>query len=192
MSIYEITVIGFALSLDAFAVTVSNLATYKNLTKDKLIMMPVFFSLFQGCMPLIGFFAGSIVSPFVCAYSDYIAFAIFFILASKILFDILSDKVKGEARIEKVDKKATLSYKILFLQSIATSIDALAVGITFIGSSVNIYIAISVIMAVTAVVIVIGVFIGKFLGDKLGNKAQIIGMLILYAVALKSLIEGIV
>ena len=191
MSIYEIIIIGFALALDAFAVTVSNCATYKQINKYKLLLMPVLFTVFQGLMPVIGYYAGTTVSGFVNKYSDFIAFAIFFILATKILYDIVSDYLKSKKGELKIEEKGSLTIKLLVLQAVATSIDALAVGITFISSSVNIFIAMLLIMAVTAVVLIIGVLLGRFLGDKLGNKAQIIGMLILYIVSIKSLVEGI-
>lgn len=189
MKIYEIILVGLVLSLDAFAVTISNVTANKDLKKDKIIMMPVMYALFQGAMPLIGYYCGKLISGFISKYSGYISFAIFFALATKMLVDVIIDAKKKDKTETEETKSSGLTYKVLILQAVATSIDALAVGITLVTASVNVFVAIAIIMAITAVMIVVALFIGKFLGNVLGNKATVIGVVILYGVAIKTLVE---
>lgn len=193
MKVYEIILVGLVLSLDAFAVTVSNMTSYKDIKKDKIIAMPVLYALFQGIMPLIGYYFGSLVAgKFVTKYSGYVSFAIFFALATKMLVDIIvqsKKKDKGNADTEAKEEQSAFTYKILTIQAIATSIDAFAVGITLVAAPVDIFVAIAIITGITAIMIAAGLLIGKFLGNVLGNKATIAGILILYGVAIKTLVE---
>ena len=193
MKVYEIILVGLVLSLDAFAVTISNMTSYKDIKKDKIIAMPVYFALFQGVMPLIGYYFGSLVAgKFVTKYSGYVSFAIFFALATKMLVDVIvqsKKKDKDNADTEAKEEQSAFTYKILTIQAIATSIDAFAVGITLVAAPVDIFVAIAIITGITAIMIAAGLLIGKFLGDVLGNKATIAGILILYGVAIKTLVE---
>lgn len=191
MNILDIILIGLALAMDAFALTVANCTTYKeSLNRKKEWAMPITFALFQGVMPLIGYFIGSLFYGYVAAYIGYVTAGIFFILALKIVIDIIKDarRKEGEAD-EKPHAKFTVL--LLLLQGIATSIDALAVGITLTSSVISVYIAVSVIAAVTFVIVTIALFIGKFLGAKLGKYANYVGAALLFGLALKSLLETI-
>lgn len=191
MKILDIVLIGIALSMDAVALTISNCSTYKDtLNKKKEWSMPIFFGLFQGVMPLIGYFLGTTFSDKVAPYAEYLSFAVFFLLALKILIDIIRER-KGEEN-EKPIKKSKFSFTILTVQAVATSIDALIIGITLTSLSLSIYIAVSIIAIVTFILVSVALLFGKYLGKILGKYAELVGMIILFALSIKSLIQAII
>ena len=191
MQIWEILLLGIALATDAFALTVANCATYeKSLTKLKEWSMPTAFAAFQFLMPVIGFFAGRLLVGFISSFAEYLAAGIFFILAVKIVFDKLEIGGKKDGVIEK---QKTFTFFVLILQAIATSIDALAVGITFAATlNFSVFIAAGIIGAVTFVLVSVALIIGKSLGKLLGSSAVWMGAIILFGLAIKSLISAIV
>lgn len=182
MSTVEIILLGIALSMDAFAVTLSNAFAYRTIDKLHQILMPVFFGLFQGLMPVIGYFAGSFFYDFINQYAGIITFVILGFIGAKMIWDSLHEDEEGQTT------SGTLTIPVLFFQAIATSIDALAVGVSFVALSVNIVFSASVIALTTFVCCVIALLINKHVGHKLGNKAGIVGGIILIAIGLKSLI----
>lgn len=182
MSFLEILLIGIGLSMDAVAVSMSNGMVYKNLTKDKFIAMPIFFGVFQGLMPVIGFYAGSIFSDFISKYSGIITFIVLGIIGSKMIKDGF-----GSPDDEEVSSK-NLTYKVLFLQAIATSIDAFAVGVSFCAVGANILVAAPIIAITTLICSLLAIYIGKKFGNMLENKAQILGGLILVFIGIKALL----
>ncbi|MBQ9514232.1 MAG: manganese efflux pump [Clostridia bacterium] len=191
MSITEIILIGVALATDAFAVTVSNCTTYKSgLTKKHELSMPITFAFFQFLMPVVGFYLGSIVSVYLKSFSKYITATIFFILAIKIIIEIVVEKKDGD--ISKPNKSG-FSFSLLLIQGIATSIDALIIGVAFAGTlSISVFIAGLIIGTVTFIIVSGALIIGKKLGEILGKYAVIIGAVILFILAVKNLIEGII
>ncbi|MEG0671405.1 manganese efflux pump MntP family protein [Clostridium sp.] len=181
MNILEIILIGIALSMDAAAVSMTNGMVYKNTTKSKLFAMPILFGLFQGLMPVIGYFAGGIFSSFITKYSN--------ILILVILGFIGFNMVKcGLSKDEKCDCNSNLTFKLIFFQAIATSIDAFAVGIGFSAMQVNIFSAGLVICTTTAICSLIAIFIGEKFGDLLGKKAEVFGGVILIFIAIKAVL----
>ena len=198
MQIYEVILIGLALSIDACAITIVNCtACNGKLSKLKEWSMPIVFAIFQGLMPLIGYFIGSLFSSLIASITKFITATIFLLLAIKIIIDIINENkeqvVTKQTLAEKSCQiKSTLSFKIILLQGLATSIDALAVGVTLIDLSFSIYIAIALICAVTFVLVGLSLLFGKTLGKLFGKYAQWLGAGILFALAIKSLIEGLI
>ena len=195
MQIYDIILIGIALSMDAMALTIANCTTYKNsITPKKEWAMPALFSFFQGLMPLLGFLIGSIFAGVIGNAADFISAGIFFVLAVKIVFDLLKER-QLECTIKdgkKECKKTQITYTVLILQALATSIDAFAVGITFINLSFSIFIAVAIIVLVTFAIVSCGLFIGKKLGSLFGEYAEWVGAIILFVLAVKSLIQAFI
>lgn len=182
MSTIELLILGLALSMDAFAVTVSSAFVYRGTDKAHRLLMPVFFGVFQGLMPVIGFYAGSLVGPFIETYAGIITFVILGFIGGKMLWDAFHEEPE-----EVFDKHAKLTIPVLFFQAIATSIDALAVGVSFAALSLNIASAATLIGLTTALCCIIALIIGRHFGMKLGNKATIIGGIVLIAIGIKAL-----
>lgn len=181
MSITEIILLGVALSMDAFAVTLSNAVAFRGTGRARRFLMPVFFGVFQGVMPVIGFFLGSLVSEWVDQYAGLITFVILGFIGGKMIWDALHDEDDEEG------SGAQITIPVLFFQAIATSIDALAVGVSFAMLSIDIGVAASIIGLTTFLCCVVALFIQKGVGRVLGDKAAIVGGLVLIAIGLKSL-----
>lgn len=191
MSVWEVVLIGVALSMDAFAITIANCATYKDtLNRKKEWAMPVAFAIFQILMPIIGYYIGSLFAEYISSAAKYVTAAIFFVLAAKIVIDNIKEARKEETE-EKTAGNFTLG--IIALQAVATSIDALAVGVTFaVELEFSVFVAAGIIGAVTFTLVTAALFIGKFLGALLGKYAQWTGAFILFFLAVKNFIEGII
>lgn len=184
MSIFSIFMIAVGLSMDAFAVSLARAMTFKK--QDLLryaLLLGIFFGFFQGFMPLIGWWAGSYFQEFIVSIDHWIAF----ILLALIGGNMIKEAFHKEDN-EDEDKNA-LTLKTIFILSIATSIDAFAVGISFAFLQVNIFTAVLLIGITTFIICFIGVFIGNRLGDLLGKYAEILGGGILILIGLKILIE---
>lgn len=181
MSIIELVVLGVALAMDAFAVTISNTFVYKDLTLKRKALMPLFFGVFQGLMPLIGFFIGSLVSSIISAYAGIITFVILGFLGAKMIWDSLHEDD------EEQESNQTFTLPIVAFQAVATSIDALAVGVSFAALSVNIIEASSIIALTTALCCVVALLVGSRFGNLLGERASIVGGIILILIGIKAL-----
>lgn len=193
MFFLDVILIGLALSMDACALTISNCTTYqKSLTRKKEWLMPILFALFQGIMPLIGYFLGSLFAEYVSSFTKYLTAVIFFILSFKIVIDILKEKKTDPVCTNKKDcSSANLTFAVLLIQALATSIDALAVGITFIGAGLYVLLAVLIISAVTFALVSLSLLFGKKLGEAFGGYAEWIGAGILFVLAAKALIEAL-
>ena len=195
MNILDVILIGLALATDAFAVSIANCATYKNcLSRKRTWSMPIAFALFQFAMPVIGFYLGSIFSDSISTVSGYITFAVFFILFVKIVFDNLKE-LKNSKNLEEVknEKCYFFSYKILLVQAIATSIDALLVGASkFVFTFSHPFFASLAVGGITFIVVSFALIIGKGLKKALGRYAEWFGAVILFGLSLKELIQAII
>ena len=196
MNVWEITVIGVALALDAFALTIANCTTYeKTLSRKKEWAMPAAFALFQFLMPLAGFLLGELVSDFLQSFAKFLSAGIFFILAVKIVFDVTEEKRKTEnaPAIAPTEKAQNFTFGVLIVQAVATSIDAFAVGITFAAATLpfSVAIAAGIIGVITFAIVAFALIIGRSLGKLLGKYAVWAGAAILFALSVKNLIEGI-
>lgn len=189
MRIYEIMFIGVALAMDAFALTVSNCTVYKNtLSKAKKIAMPVTFAVFQFLMPVLGYFVGSAFVSYLKGFAGYLTAIVFFALAVKFLFDAIAEKKS----VEEKKKTKPLSFGVILLQGVATSIDALFIGVTFaVELSYSIFLAAGIIGAVTLVIVSLALLIGKGLGKFLKDYSAFFGVAILLVLAIINLIKAI-
>lgn len=194
MSIWEIILIGVALAMDAFALTIANCTSYKNsLTRKKAWAMPAAFAIFQFLMPVIGFYVGSIFSNQIEQISKFITAGIFFVLAVKIVADNVKELKKSKKENPTENTAAAFTLGVLLMQAVATSIDALMVGVTFaVSLTFSVFLASLVIGAVTFIIVAVALLIGKSLGKVLGKYAQWAGAIILLALSVKNLVEGII
>ena len=181
MELFEIIVIAIGLAMDAFAVSVCKGLSMKKIDWKKAIIIAVYFGIFQALMPVLGYFLGSSFSAFVQKVDHWIAFILLSIIGVNMIKESTDDEV--EKRNDNVD------FKTMVVLAIATSIDALAVGVTFAFFEVNILIAISIIGIITFILSIFGVIIGNKFGDKFQNKAEFAGGIILIIIGLKILLE---
>ena len=180
MGLFEIIFIGLGLAMDAFAVSICKGLSIKQLNIKKVIIIALYFGLFQALMPVLGYFLGSTFSILVQKIDHWIAFILLTIIGGKMIIDsTMSDDVSDER----------LDFKTMFILAIATSIDALAVGITFAFFEINLLLAILLIGIITFILSIIGVIIGNRFGGKFQNKAHLIGGIILILIGLKILLE---
>jgi putative Mn2+ efflux pump MntP len=194
MQIIDVILIGLALSIDACALTIANCATYGcSLGKKKEWCMPIFFALFQGVMPIIGYFIGFAFKDYISQIIKYVSSGIFFLLAGKIIFDIIKDYVEERkiTDVKECKKKTHLSYVMILVQAVVTSIDALAIGVTFINLKFSVYIAVLIIAVITFILVTVALLFGKYLGKIFGKYAEWVGAGILIALAIKSLVEAL-
>lgn len=179
--------LGFSLAMDAFSVSLANGLHESNMTKKRMIYMSSIFAIFQAIMPLIGWICVhyflKIFNQFSVAI-PYIALFLLSFIGGKMLIDGIKDK-----EIEKVEET---TFKLLIIQGIATSIDALSVGLT-IGEYTFIYalISICIIGILTFFICYLGIYIGKKFGTKLSNKASILGGVILILIGLEIFITSL-
>ena len=181
MELFEIIAIGIGLAMDAFAVSICKGLSMKKIDWKKAIIIALYFGIFQALMPVLGYFLGSTFSSFVQSVDHWIAFILLAIIGGNMIKDSTDDEV--EKRNDKVDVKTML------LLAIATSIDALAVGVTFAFFEVNLLLSISIIGIITFVLSFLGVIIGNKFGDKFQNRAELAGGIVLIIIGLKILLE---
>lgn len=184
MSLIQIFFIGIGLSMDAVCVSMSNGMCFKVKLKQALLIA-LTFGVFQGLMPLIGYFAGSIFTKQITAIDHWIALILLSIIGGKMLFDSIKSKNDDECVCCKI------SFKLILVQGIATSIDALAVGVTFAAYSINIFSSCLIIALSTFVLSFFSVFLGEKIGTKLNKKAGVFGGLILIFIGIKIFLDGI-
>ena len=183
MSILELIFLSIALAMDCFAVSFSAGGLQKELRLRHALIIGSFFGLFQGFMPLIGYFGGQAVVSYIERFDHWIAFGILLILGLKMMFEALRPEKGGKGI--NIMKPTTL-----LVLSIATSIDALAVGFSFSMLDVRIWIAVLIIGFGSLLVSVGGFYMGKFLSNRIRpTYAEILGGLILIGIGIKILIE---
>ena len=178
--------------MDAFAVSIGNGLSMKKQNPKAAFAIAFSFGLFQALMPTLGYFLGSAFEDVIRQFDHYIALIFLGFIGGKMIFDgikeLIADK-KGEA--EEI-QEFHLSLGKLLIQAVATSIDALIVGVSFAAlPDVNIWTAVLLIGVVTFAISLIGVFSGKKFGQLLGSKAEIFGGLILVGIGLKVFIEHV-
>ena len=181
MGMLELLFLSIGLAMDAVAVSMTNGMVYKDLKARHYIAMPLFFGIFQGVMPLLGFFAGSLFAEILDRYSGIVILVILGIIGGKMVYEGFTHK-EGE------DLKPRLTLTVLLLQSVATSIDAFAVGVAFTAMKVKIIPVVTVIALITAVLVTVAIIIGRKMGDVLGAKAEILGGIILIIIVIKAML----
>lgn len=187
MEIIEIILIALGLAMDAFAISVANgMMTMKHLRTSNALKMATFFGSFQAFMPIIGWAIGLSVIDFISGFDHWVAFGILGFIGCKMIYEAIMRGTK-----EKTIK--TLSINVLLILAIATSIDALAVGVSFAFLKIaSITISVIIIGVVTFLLSFLGASTGNKLGEVFGKKIEIVGGLILIGIGLKILIEHLV
>lgn len=186
-----ISLTGFALAMDAFAVTIANCTAYKNkLTKTKEWSMPIAFALFQFLMPVIGFYIGSTFCEYIINYAGYITASVFLLLAVKVIFDSVKELTKKNKEIQI--KNTEFNYIVLLIQAVSTSIDALIIGVTYSTHMQNPFVPALIIGAITFILVSCALLFGKYLGKIFNKYASWIGAVILFALAVKTLVTTII
>lgn len=186
MGFVELFLIGVGLSMDAFAVSICKGLGMKRLNMKQALVIGLFFGVFQALMPLIGWALGTQLADFITPIDHWIAFVLLALIGGKMLFDAFRGDDEGEAG---EPKDTRLDLKELLMLAIATSIDALAVGITFAFLGVNIVWAIAVIGVTTFVLSVVGVAVGHVFGARYEKGATIAGGIVLILIGCKILLE---
>ena len=181
MKITELILISVSLAMDAFAVSICKGLSMKKMNWKKAIIIGLYFGIFQALMPTIGYFLGSKFYYLVRNIDHWIVFILLLFIGLNMFIDSFSNETENNN--EDIDVKTML------ILSLATSIDALAVGITFAFLDVNIVFAFFIIGIITLILSIIGVKIGNKFGSKYEAKAQIVGGLILILIGLKILLE---
>lgn len=186
MGVYvEIFLIGMGLAMDAFAVAICKGLGMTKLNKKQSAIIALFFGGFQALMPLIGWVLGIGFQQYITSIDHWIAFVLLAFIGGKMIYEA----VKGDEEEAAEIKDAPLNYKELVIMAIATSIDALAIGITFAFLDTPIVPAIAIIGITTFIICLFGVVIGNFFGSKYKSKAELAGGLVLVLMGLKILLE---
>lgn len=185
MKLIEIFLIGVGLSMDAFAVAVCKGLNMKKINYLHTVIIALFFGAFQAIMPLLGWFLGKQFEAYITSIDHWIAFILLGIIGGKMVYEAITEKEEEAV----ADTEEKLDIKELFLLAVATSIDALAVGITFAFLKVDITFSICVIGTTTFVLSCVGVAIGNIFGAKYQAKAELAGGIILVLIGLKILLE---
>lgn len=180
MDLAELLVLAVGLSMDAFAVAVSKGLSLRTITVKDMMIVGLWFGLFQGLMPLIGYLLGTYSGAFIHHYSSWIAF---------ILLTLIGINMIREAYGEEEESDSSLSFKTMFILAIATSIDALAVGVSLALLEVNILESVIIIGITTFIISAIGVKIGSIFGAKYKSKAEIAGGVILILLGVRIIID---
>ncbi len=182
MGIVEIIFIAIGLAMDAFAVSVCKGLSMKKMSWKKAIIIALYFGIFQALMPVIGYALGIGFEESIKFIDHWIAFCLLAFIGGNMIKEALSKE-------EDDNQNDDVNFKTMVVLAVATSIDALAVGVTFAFLNVNLIFAISIIGILTFIISLLGVKIGNVFGDKFEKKAELAGGIILILIGLKILLE---
>ena len=183
MGIIELFVLAVGLSMDAFAVSVCKGLSLGKIKWKHMCIAGAWFGGFQALMPLIGYFLGRFFTDMIEQYDHWVAFILLALIGGNMVKEALGG--------EEEDLDCSMSPKTMFVLAVATSIDALAVGVTFAFLKVAIVPAVTFIGVVTFVCSALGVKIGSIFGVKYKSKAELCGGIILILIGVKILLEGV-
>jgi putative Mn2+ efflux pump MntP len=182
MGLVEILLLGISLAMDAFAVSICKGLSMKKINWKKAIIIGLYFGIFQALMPVIGYFLGTTFQSLVTNIDHWIAFILLALIGGNMIIEAISED-ESENCNDNVD------FKTMIVLAIATSIDALAVGITFAFLNINVPMAVTLIGIITFIISLIGVKIGNKFGSKYEDKAEIVGGIVLILIGIKILLE---
>ncbi len=182
-TVFQAVMLGIGLAMDAFSVSVSDGILLGRVKLSQAAKIAFFFGLFQFIMPVLGYLAGSTFAGVIESFDHWVAFSLLGIIGGKMIFEAVSKKE------EECTVANPLALKTLTILAIATSIDALAVGVTFATIATPVLLSSAIIGAVTFVICIAGVYLGGCCGNIFGNKAEIAGGAILIFIGAKILIE---
>lgn len=181
MGISSVVIIAIGLAMDAFTVAVTSGIIIKNDIKRNAFRVGLYFGLFQAIMPLIGWFIGLQFKEYITMIDHWIAFGLLGFLGLKMIYE--SFKEEESKDFNPSDNKT------LIILAIATSIDALIVGITFAFMEISIVTAVTIIGVITFILSYAGVYIGRYFGQLLNRKAELLGGIILIIIGIKIVVE---
>lgn len=189
MTLLEVFVLAVALAMDCFTVSLASGLSQRKVVRSPMLMQIILFGLFQGGMTFAGWYGGSLFSPVVKPIDHWIAFALLSYLGGKMIYENLFSK---ESSSEHVDSKSTLRLRHIVTMAIATSIDALAVGVSFAFLSIPALqiLSSSLIIALTSSIFTLaGLGIGIKVGEKVKFPVEVVGGIMLIGIGIKILIE---
>lgn len=181
MSFLDLIITAIALSMDAFAVAISKGLSVGRVKIKHGLIVGSYFGGFQALMPLIGFLLASSFAVYIQAYDHWIAFALLGLIGANMIREAISS--------EEEEHNDSFAFSVMLPMAIATSIDALATGVSFAVTGTNIWIAISIVGVTTFAFSAVGVKIGNIFGAKYQKKAELAGGVILIALGIKILAE---
>jgi len=182
MGIFELIVLSVCLAMDAFAVSICLGLNMERATHKKALVVGLYFGIFQAAMPLIGYFIASLIADQINAFAHWIAFALLAVLGIKMIIQSFKEKHQKT--------KTSLHPRVMLPFAIATSIDALAVGVSFAFLHVAVAPAVALIGAVTLVASIIGVKLGEKIGLRFQSKAELLGGIVLILIGIKIVLDG--
>lgn len=188
MGLFEIILTAIVLSIDALAVSICKGLSMKKVKLSNAIIIALFFGGFQALMPILGWLLGTNFQKYIEAFDHWIAFALLAFIGIKMLKDAFSND-EPESEVCKLEK---LDFKELFVLAVATSIDAMAIGIAMAmlpNSSINIFSAVTIIGIITFVICFAGVFFGNKVGSAFEKNATFAGGIILILLGAKIPLE---
>ena len=195
MGIWELLLLALSVSMDAFAVSMCKGLSVKKARLKECMTCGIWFGGFQALMPLVGFFLGSLFAGKIEKFDHWVAFGLLVVIGANMLKEVF------EKECECCDENADFSVKTMFLMAVATSIDALAVGISLSmaggvtsalvinAAEVGIYFVVLLIGICTGVLSALGVKIGNIFGSRYEKKAQFVGGAVLILLGVKILLE---
>ena len=183
----ELVLIGVGLSMDAFAVALCKGLCMRRINYAHAAVIALFFGVFQAVMPLIGWVLGTQFARYITSVDHWIAFALLGYIGGKMIWDAFHEAPESET----CASESTLNLRELLMLAVATSIDALAVGITFAFLKVSILPAVLTIGCITFALSFVGVAVGNRFGTRFQKKAEIAGGMVLVLIGLKILLEHI-
>jgi len=176
----EVVVLALALSMDAFAVSIGLGSKHARNTRQLAGLSAVYFGLFQGLMPLVGYLGGKGLLGWIEGYANWIAFALLVLIGGKMIYESLSEGIE--------DDIARITHRVMLLLAVATSIDAMAAGFTLTLMAVDPFLSCFIIGLTTLIFSFIGVFVGAKSGVWLESKAELLGGIVLILIGLKILL----
>ncbi|MCX7986988.1 MAG: manganese efflux pump MntP family protein [Bacteroidales bacterium] len=182
MDFFAVLFVSIGLSFDTFAVSLSCGIKEKNIQFLAATRIAIVFAIFQALMPLLGWFLGITISNYVVSIDHWIAFVLLWIIGIKMVLDAWNHE-KNDSSLNINDPKVIISL------SLATTMDAFVIGITFAFLKVHIPMVLLIIGATTYIFSMLGMLFGKKLGQHIGNKVEFLGGIILMAIGLKILLE---
>lgn len=189
MSLFEIMLIALGLAMDAFAVSVANGVIIREVKISHAIRFGLYFGIFQFAMPLIGWLIGMTFVDYIAVIDHWVAFVLLSFIGVNMLMDALA---KDKNPIELRHNSEIMKWQNMTMMAIATSIDALAVGISFAVIYTDIIVSAVIIGVIAFIMSMLGVLLGKSLGRLFRRGAEIVGGLILIIIGTKILIEHLI
>ena len=191
MGFGELVVLAVGLAMDAFAVSVTNGMCLKKCGLKEILAMALTFGLFQAIMPLVGFWGGSFFYEQIKALDHWIAFGLLAFLGVRMIMEGIESRKQAEGEGCEIEG-SVLTFKLLLVQGVATSIDALAVGISLSVVQANIFFAAVIIGLITALLCSVASGVGRRFGTMLNDKAEVLGGVILIGIGVRILISHLI